>query len=131
MAFWLFKQEPEAYCYADLERDGATTWDGVANALALQHLRKVRAGDRIWFYHTGKEKAVVGEMTALADPVEVAKAVTVQVGPVRRLARPVSLAVVKADELLKGWDLTRLPRLSVMPVTAEQWSRVETLAAGG
>jgi len=130
MAFWLFKQEPEAYCYADLERDGATTWDGVANALALQHLRKVRAGDRIWFYHTGKEKAVVGEMTALADPVEVAKAVTVQVGPVRRLARPVSLAVVKADELLKGWDLTRLPRLSVMPVTAEQWARVESLAAG-
>ena len=62
MARWLFKQEPTCYSFADLERDGKTLWDGISNALALQHLRKVKKGDRILFYHTGKEKAIVGEM---------------------------------------------------------------------
>src|SRR5262245_39668192 len=67
-AGWLFKEEPEHYNYADLERDGTTVWDGVTNNLALQNLRKVRRGDRVLYYHTGKEKAVVGEMRVVSGP---------------------------------------------------------------
>ena len=66
IGYWLFKQEPSCYCYTDLERDGRTVWDGVNNALARRHLAKVRAKDRVFFYHTGKEKAVVGEMVVVA-----------------------------------------------------------------
>ena len=68
MAYWLFKEEPDHYSYADLERDKSALWDGVTNALARQHLRQARAGDRVLYYHTGKEKAVVGEMRITRDP---------------------------------------------------------------
>jgi predicted RNA-binding protein with PUA-like domain len=124
MALWLFKIEPSCYSFADLERDGQTTWDGVRNALALKHLRAVKPGDRVLLYYTGTEKAVVGEMTAVtaADGV-------VTVKPVRRWTKPVTLAAVKADPTLATWELVRLPRLSVMPVTAQQWQRVERLAS--
>src|SRR5262249_22187995 len=67
MARWLFKEEPDHYSFADLQRDGTALWDGVSNNLARQHLRNVRKGDRVFFYHTGKEKAIVGEMHAVAD----------------------------------------------------------------
>jgi len=67
MALWVFKQEPTCYSFADLRRDGRTVWDGVHNALARKHLRQIKRGDRIFFYHTGKEKAVVGVMRAVAD----------------------------------------------------------------
>jgi predicted RNA-binding protein with PUA-like domain len=132
VAGWLFKEEPEHYAYADLERDGRTVWDGVTNNLARQHLRQVRVGDRVFFYQTGKVKAVVGEMRVTAGPrpdpaSDDPKAVVVEVEPVRALGRPVSLAVVKQDALLAGWDLVRLPRLSVLPVSEEQWRRVEEL----
>ena len=133
MALWLFKQEPSCYSLADLQRDGSTTWDGVANALARKNLRLTKTGDRVLFYHTGKEKAVVGEMRAesdaQADPKgDDPKAVLVKVQPVRRLHHPVSLERIKKDKQLAGWDLVRLPRLSVMPVTEEQWRRVEELS---
>src|SRR5439155_9945993 len=86
MARWLFKEEPDHYSYADLERDGTTLWNGVTNALARQNLRKVRKGDRIWLYHSGEQKAVVGEMiavgNAMADPTDAdPKAVVVKVKP--------------------------------------------------
>jgi predicted RNA-binding protein with PUA-like domain len=134
MARWLFKQEPGCYSFADLTRDGKTVWDGVSNALAKKHLRQVKRGDRVLFYHTGKEKAVVGEMRAVADAREAPTAddptaVVVEVAPVRELPHPVSLARIKADRLLKDWDLVRLPRLSVVPMTAAQWLRVEELSA--
>jgi predicted RNA-binding protein with PUA-like domain len=133
MALWLFKEEPDHYSYADLERDGGTDWDGVTNNLARKHLRAVQPGDRVWFYHTGKEKAIVGEMravsSALPDPAGGdPKAVVVKVQPVRRLRRPVTLEQIKGDPQLAGWDLVRLPRLSVVPVTEPQWRRVEELA---
>lgn len=135
MAFWLFKEEPDHYSYADLERDRTTLWDGVTNNLARKNLRAVQAGDRIWYYHTGKEKAVIGEMKALSgplpDPAEPdPKAVVIKVRAVRRLPQPVSLERIKKDRLLADWDLVRLPRLSVMPVTAVQWRRVQELADG-
>ena len=123
MANWLFKVEADCYAYADLERDGSTVWDGVNNALALKHLRAVQPGDRVFYYHTGKEKAVVGEAVAAANADGV-----VTVKPVRRLPRPVPLAAIKADPALADWELVRLARLSVMPVSAAQWKRVEQLA---
>jgi predicted RNA-binding protein with PUA-like domain len=131
MALWLFKEEPEHYSFADLIRDGETVWDGVSNPLARQNLRKVRRGDLAFFYHTGKEKAIVGVMRivgdAEADPDD-EKGVIARVQPVNRLARAVTLAEVKADSLFKDWDLVRLSRLSVMPVTQKQWRRVEKLS---
>src|SRR5438552_2630089 len=132
MAYWLFKEEPEHYSYADLERDGRTLWTGVSNNLARKNLRAVRPGDRIWFYHTGSEKQVVGEMVALTGPVpdpeeSDSKAVAVEVRPVRPLLAPVSLRAIKDDARLSGWELVRLPRLSIVPVTATQWQRVEAL----
>ena len=67
MALWLFKEEPDTYSFADLQRDGSTIWSGVKNPLAQKHLASIKKGDRIFFYHTGKEKAVVGVMEATAD----------------------------------------------------------------
>jgi predicted RNA-binding protein with PUA-like domain len=134
VAYWLFKEEPDHYSFADLERDGSIQWDGVTNALARQNLRKVKKGDRIFFYHTGKEKAVIGQMKALADAgadgkSSDPKAVAVLVKPVRKLRQPVSLSRIKQDPVLADWDLVRFPRLSVMPVTDAQWRRVLELAA--
>lgn len=133
MAFWLFKEEPDHYSYRDLEREGTTLWDGVTNALARQHLRQVRRGDRVLIYHTGKEKAVVGEAVAVGDPGPEPgsadpKAVGVEVRAVRQLPHSVSLARIKSDPQLCDWDLVRLPRLSVVPMTAAQWRRVEELS---
>ena len=130
MARWLFKEEPSHYSYEDLQREGRAVWDGVTNNLALQHLRQVREGDRVLYYHTGNQKAIVGEMRVLAGPRGAAgdpKAVVVEVGPVRAFVHPVTLAEVKGDAELAGWELVRLPRLSVMPVTEAQWRRVEEL----
>lgn len=129
---WLFKEEPEHYSFADLEADGTTRWDGVTNNLARQNLRKVTPGDRVLYYHTGGERAIVGEMVVVAgpDPTEDdPKAVVVTVKAVRRWARPLPLDRIKQDPLLRTWDLVRLPRLSVVPVTAEVWERLEALAA--
>jgi predicted RNA-binding protein with PUA-like domain len=132
LARWLFKEEPNHYSFADLVRDKKAVWDGVSNALARQHLRQVRVGDRAFFYHTGKEKAIVGEMRIVGGPApqpgsDDPKSVVVEVEPVRALKRAVTLAEIKDDELLADWDLVRLPRLSVMPVTVAQWRRVEEL----
>jgi len=131
MARWLFKEEPDHYSFTDLQREGRTRWEGVTNNLARKYLRQVRRGDRVFFYHTGKEKAVVGEMRVVSDPAAESddpRAVVVEVEPIRRLAQPVSLARIKEDPLLADWELVRFPRLSVMPATEEQWQRVEQLA---
>lgn len=132
MALWLMKQEPECYSYSDLERQGETTWDGVANPLALKHLRACAAGDLVFYYHTGKEKAVVGVMevsSVIADDTD-PKKVTVTVRPVRRMANPVTLATVKSDAAFAKWELVTQSRLSVMPVTKAVWDRIEKYAAG-
>jgi predicted RNA-binding protein with PUA-like domain len=135
MRKWLFKEEPTHYSFADLERDGTAVWDGVANPLALQNLRQVAAGDRVLFYHTGKEKAVVGEMEVVAGPAPDPdsgdeKRVVVTVKAVRPLQHPVPLGRIKGDPAFAGWELVRLPRLSVMPVTEAQWRRIEELGRG-
>ena len=132
---WLFKEEPENYGYDQLARDGRTSWTGVRHPVAQKHLRSVRKGDRIFFYHTGKEKAVVGIAKAAADaypdPADTSgKLYAVDVLPVKKLAQPVTLASVKADKAFASFALTRVPRLSVMPVTGEEWDRIERMASG-
>lgn len=136
MARWLFKEEPTRYNFAQLVEDKRTVWSGVRNALARQNLRQVRKGDRVFFYHTGKEKAIVGEMRVVRNPwsdpqAEDPKEVLVEVEAVMALVHPVSLERIKEDRLLAGWDLVRLPRLSVMPVSDEQWRRIEELSQQG
>jgi len=136
MPLWLCKQEPDQYNFDDLVRDGRTVWDGVGNALARKHLRQMRPGDRVLFYATGKVKAVVGEMRVAEGPKPDPKdddpnAVVVVVEPVRAFARPVPLAQIKDDPALAEWELVRLPRLSVVPVSRAQWRRVEELGRAG
>ncbi|RPJ73890.1 MAG: EVE domain-containing protein, partial [Acidobacteria bacterium] len=122
---WLFKEEPTHYGYDALERDGRTTWSGVKNALAQKHLRQVRKGDRILYYHTGSEKAIVATASAAGDaypdPADAAgKSFVVDVVPGRRLPTPVTLAQLKSKAAFASFPLVRLPRLSVMPVSDKE-----------
>ena len=130
---WLFKTEPSTYSWADLERDRRTVWDGVKNALALKNLAAVATGDEVLIYHTGDEKAAVGIAKvvrgAYPDPKQKdARLVVVDLQPVKALARPVALGEMRANRELAGFDLLRLPRLSVMPVSAEQWAVIMEMA---
>jgi predicted RNA-binding protein with PUA-like domain len=133
MAQWLVKEEPEHYSYDQLERDRKTVWAGVKNPLAQKHLRSIRKGDRIFFYHTGKEKAVVATAKATSDaypdPGDTAgKLFVVDIAPEKKLARPVTLAEIKADRSFASFPLVRMSRLSVMPVTDAEWARIEKLS---
>lgn len=131
MAYWLFKQEPSTYTYFQLEKDGRTVWDGVANNLALKHLRTVKKGDRVIFYHTGDEKQAVGIMEIVSDAYPDPKdksLVVVDVRPAGRLAKPVTLAQIKADPAFAKWELARISRLSVMPVPQKLWDRLMKMA---
>ena len=131
MAHWLMKSEPESYGWADLVRDGATEWDGVRNNAARLHLKAMRQGDEAFFYHSMSDKAVVGIMrvTRGAEPDPKAPDwVRVQVEPVRPLPRPVTLAEIKAEPRLARMELIRQSRLSVAPVTDEEWKVVLEMA---
>jgi predicted RNA-binding protein with PUA-like domain len=130
---WLFKEEPTHYSYDELVKDKKTMWSGVKNPLAQKHLRSVKKGDRIFYYHTGDEKSVVGVAKALGDAYtdpgdKAGKAAVVDVGPVKKLARPVALSEIKADAAFKDFALVRISRLSVMPVSDAEWARIEALA---
>ncbi|UCC72418.1 MAG: EVE domain-containing protein [Gemmatimonadota bacterium] len=128
-AYWLLKSEPEDYSYDDLEGAGRAVWDGVRNPLALKHIRDVRPGDQAFFYHTGKQKAIVGiarvETEAYPDPEgEDARFLVFEVSPRERLLRPVTLARIKSSERFRNWELVRMPRLSVMPVPRDAWLQI-------
>jgi predicted RNA-binding protein with PUA-like domain len=128
---WLFKEEPSNYSFDALVKDKRTEWSGVKNPLAQKHLRSVKKGDLIFYYHTGNEKAVVGIAKALGDAYgdpkdKSGKLAVVDVGPVRKLERPVTLAEIKADTAFKTFPLVRISRLSVMPVTDAEWNRIES-----
>ena len=132
---WLFKTEPSAYSYAHLERDGRTVWDGVKNPLALKHLAAVAKGDEVLIYHTGDEKAAVGigEVVrgAYPDPKhEGTRLLVVDIRPLRALPRPVPLGELRANRKLAGFELLRLPRLSVMPVSPAHWAEIVRMARG-
>ncbi len=131
--YWLLKTEPSDYSYTDLSRDGKTVWDGVSNNFALKHLRTIKAGDLAFLYHTGKERALVGIAEVISDPYpdpkkNDAKLAVVDVKAREELPQSVSLAEVKADSEFSDFLLVRLPRLSVMPVTAPQWNRLLAMA---
>lgn len=130
---FLFKEEPTHYSFDDLVRDKKTVWSGVKNALAQKHLKTVRKGDRIFYYHTGDEKAVVGIAKAASDAYldpkdRSGKLAVVDVAPVRNLPRRVTLAEIKATKALASMPLVRISRLSVMPVTDAEWAVIERLA---
>jgi len=130
---WLFKEEPSNYPFDALVKDGGTVWSGVKNPLAQKHLRSVRKGDRIFYYHTGNEKAVVAiakaASNAYPDPADkTGKAVVVEVVPGKKLKRPVTLAEIKADKAFAAFPLVRMPRLSVMPVDDGLWALIERKA---
>ena len=130
---WLVKEEPEHYSFDDLMRDGRTSWTGVRNPLAQKHLQSMRKGDRIYFYHTGAVKAVVGIAKAAGapypDPADKSgKLFAIDIVPVKKMKSPVTLAAVKADASFASFPLVRLPRLSVMPVSDDEWKRLEAMA---
>ena len=130
---WLFKEEPTHYSYDDLVRDGKTSWSGVRNAVAQKHLRGVKKGDRILYYHTGDEKAVVAIARAASDAYpdpqdREGKLYAVDVAPLEKLPRPVTLKAIKGEPSLKEMPLVRIGRLSVMPVSEKEWEKILSLS---
>jgi predicted RNA-binding protein with PUA-like domain len=134
-AHWLVKSEPNTYAFADLERDGRTVWDGVRNNAAALHLKAMGEGDEVLFYHSQEGLAVVGiakvVRTAFPDVSDPAgRFVAVELAPVRPLKRPVTLAEMKAEPVLKDMAMVRQGRLSVSPVTGEEWKTILKMAGG-
>jgi predicted RNA-binding protein with PUA-like domain len=130
---FLFKEEPSNYSFDALVRDGKTSWTGVKNPVAQKHLRSVKKGDRIFFYHTGSEKAVVGIAKAAGDAYpdpgdKAGKLYAVDVVPVKKLKTPVTLASIKAEKAFAPLPLVRVPRLSVMPIEDDHWERILRMA---
>jgi predicted RNA-binding protein with PUA-like domain len=126
---WLLKTEPSTYSWSDLEREKTAVWDGVSNPVALRNMAAMKPGDDALIYHTGDEKAVVGlaRVTKAAYPDPKArdpKLLVVDISPVRRLAKPVTLQEIKADPLFRDSPLVRQGRLSVVPVTDAQFDRL-------
>lgn len=133
MARWLLKTEPTHYSFADLEREKKTVWEGVSNNLALKNMRSVRKGDEAFIYHTGDEKQLVGIAEVTSNPypdptLNDPKLVVVDIRPKGKLRRPVTLNEMKSDKRLKNFDLVRLPRLSVLQVSDEQWETLVDLS---
>ena len=133
MAYWLLKSEPSDFSYDDLERTGKTVWDGIANPLALRHLRAMTLGDRALLYHSGRERAVVGAVRVASHPypdpgLREASRVVVDIVPDRRFVLPVPLSALKQEREFRDSPLLRLPRLSLLPVTPAQWKLVNALS---
>ncbi len=129
---WLLKTEPSTYSFADLLREQCAAWDGVKNPTALNHLRAMKNGDQALVYHTGDEKAIVGIARIVSNPyvdpkLGDPKRVVVDLAPVRALREPIPLGRIKADKRFAGFSLVRISRLSVMPVTPEQWHALLSL----
>jgi predicted RNA-binding protein with PUA-like domain len=132
MNHFLVKTEPSVYSFQQLIKDGTTTWDGIRNYAARLHLNAMKKGDKVLVYHTGDEKQIVGiaQVTkpAFADPTDkTGEWVAVGLAPVTSFKKPVTLASVKADSRLKSMALVRVGRLSVMPVTKEEFEIIVKL----
>jgi predicted RNA-binding protein with PUA-like domain len=130
---WLVKEEPTTYNFETLIKDGRTAWTGVKNPLAQKHLRSIHRGDKVFFYHTGSEKAVVGIARALSDAYldpkdKTGKLSAFDLGPVKRLRKAVTLAAIKGDGRFTTFPLVRMSRLSVMPVTDAEWKMIEAMS---
>jgi predicted RNA-binding protein with PUA-like domain len=132
-SYWLLKTEPTTYSFDRLVQEGHAVWDGVRNNLALKYLREMKAGDQLLIYHSGADKAVVGQAkvvkAAYPDPAaDDPKIVVVDLAPAGKLPKTVPLAAIKAEPSLADLPLVRMPRLSVMPVPAEAWKKILSLA---
>jgi len=133
MAHWLLKSEPSAYSWAQLLADGRTNWDGVRNAQALNNLRAMKPGERVFVYHSNEGKDIVGVAEVIkgfySDPADKSgKLGMVDIAPVRPVAKPVTLAAMRANPELAGMSLLRQSRLSVCPVTDREWTVVCQMA---
>jgi len=133
MNYWLVKSEPEAYSWSDFLKDGKTAWTGVRNFAARKNLRTMKAGDRVFFYHSGEGKSIVGLARVARefyrDPTaDEGDWSAVDLAPEKTMFRPITLAEIKADKNLKEMALVRQSRLSVMPVTAGQFARLLALS---
>ena len=117
---YLLKTEPTVYSFADLQRENTTVWDGVTNPVAVKHLREMKPGEQLVIYHTGDEKSAVGTATAVSVDASDAKNPQVKIKVGKPLAKPVTLAEVKANKLFADSPLVRQGRLSVVPLTAAQ-----------
>jgi len=118
---YLLKTEPESYSFADLERDHETVWDGVTNPQAVKNLRAMKAGDKLVIYHTGDERTAVGTASVVSVDASNAKVPNVRIKAGKRLKHPKTLADIKANSLFATSPLVRQARLSVVPLTDEQW----------
>jgi len=133
MAYWLVKSEPNKYSFDDLRREGKTVWDGVRNNAAALHLKTMKLGDEVLYYHSQEGLAVVGiakvVREAFPDPTDAAgRFVAVELAPVRPLPKPVPLAAIKANPALSGMTMLREFRLSVSPVKPAEWAEVLKMA---
>ncbi|PWT82568.1 MAG: EVE domain-containing protein [Acidobacteria bacterium] len=134
-SYWMVKQEPESYSWDDLVRDGRTDWTGVRNYQARNNLREMKTGDRVLFYHSGKDKAVVGlaEVVKAAYPDPTAdddQWIAVDIKPVKPLANPVPLPAIRYDKRLNGLPLIRQSQLSVMPLTKDEFDVITAIGSG-
>lgn len=133
MAYWLAKTEPDTFNYADLEQLGKDRWNGVRNFVALRHMRQMQPGDLVFIYHTGKEKAIVGIAEVVSPPYpdpesDDSRFIVVDFIPKQLLARPVTLKEIKTSQKFSDWELVTQSRLSVMPVSADNWQKILVLA---
>jgi predicted RNA-binding protein with PUA-like domain len=133
MAYWLVKSEPDKYAFSDLQRDGKTVWDGVRNNAAALHLKAMKLGDEVLYYHSQEGLEVVGVAKVVResflDPSDPAgRFVAVELAPVRALKQPVRLQAMKANPALSGLEMIRQGRLSVSPVRPEEWKAILKMA---
>jgi len=119
---YLLKTEPSEYAFADLAKDGATEWDGVSNPVALRNLGGMKTGDRLVIYHTGDEKTAVGTATVVSVDAKDPKKPKVKIQAGKAIAKPVTLAEIKANKLFQDSPIVRMGRLSVVPLTKEQYA---------
>jgi len=130
--YWLAKQEPSGprgYNFETLKKDKTTTWDGVHNNLALKHMREIKKGDLVLFYHTGDERQIVGIMEVISDPYPNPKEdnkrfIVFDVKYKKSLKRPITLDEMKKQKKFQNWELIRISRLSVMPVSKQIWDTI-------
>jgi predicted RNA-binding protein with PUA-like domain len=133
MSYWLLKTEPDCYAWDDLVRDKRTIWEGVTNAAALKNIRSIKKGDLALIYHTGDQRSAVGVAQIVSNPYpnpkeEDDRLVVIDLKPQRKLPRPVTLAEIRADKALAGWDLLRISRLSVVATPGPMWKHLLRLS---
>ena len=133
MNYWLLKEEPKKYSFDILEKEKNTTWDGIKNNLALKHIKQIKKGDELFIYHSGVEKLIIGIAKAISKPYpdpnqNNEKLLVFDIKIKKRLKRAISLKEIKSNSIFKDFELVRLPRLSVMPVSQKYWNYIIKLS---